>query len=63
MVVGETVGPALIGVLWLGDLTRPGFGWMVVVGFAIAVAGTLALARFGEAPTPERETPATSSAN
>jgi hypothetical protein len=63
MVVGETVVPALIGVLWLGDLTRPGFGWMVVVGFAIAVAGTLALARFGEAPTPERETPATSSAN
>lgn len=24
MVVGETVGPALVGVAWLGDQTRPG---------------------------------------
>jgi drug/metabolite transporter (DMT)-like permease len=63
MVMGETIGPALVGVLWLGDRTRAGLGWMVVVGFAIAVVGTLALARFGEAPTPVRETPATSSAN
>lgn len=53
MVVGETIGPALVGVVWLGDRTRYGLGWMVVVGFAIAVVGTLALARFGEAPTPE----------
>jgi drug/metabolite transporter (DMT)-like permease len=52
MVVGETVGPALVGVAWLGDQTRPGLGWMVVTGFVVAVAGTLALARFGEAPTP-----------
>jgi hypothetical protein len=28
-------------------------GWMVVVAFAIAVVGTLVLARFGEAPSPE----------
>jgi drug/metabolite transporter (DMT)-like permease len=53
MVVGETIGPALVGVAWFGDRTRYGLGWMVVVGFAIAVAGTLALARFGEAPAPE----------
>ncbi|MGO9551935.1 DMT family transporter [Mycobacterium sp.] len=52
MVVGETVGPALVGVVWLGDQTRPGMSWMVVTGFAIAVAATLALSRFGEAPTP-----------
>ena len=52
MVVGETVGPALVGVVWLGDQTRPGLSWMVVTGFAIAVAATLALSRFGEAPTP-----------
>jgi drug/metabolite transporter (DMT)-like permease len=52
MVVGETVGPALVGVAWLGDQTRPGLGWMVVAGFVVAVAGTLALARFGEAPSP-----------
>lgn len=53
MVVGETIGPALIGVVWLGDRTRGGLGWMVFAGFAIAVAGTLVLARFGEAPDAE----------
>ena len=52
MVVGETVGPALVGVVWLGDRTRPGLSWMVVAGFGIAVAATLALSRFGEAPDP-----------
>jgi drug/metabolite transporter (DMT)-like permease len=52
MVVGETVGPALVGVAWLGDQTRPGLSWMVVAGFVIAVAATLALSRFGEAPSP-----------
>jgi drug/metabolite transporter (DMT)-like permease len=60
MVVGETIGPALVGVVWLGDRTREGLGWMVVAGFAIAVAGPLVLARFGEAPAPE---PQASSAN
>ncbi|GAA5159791.1 MULTISPECIES: hypothetical protein [Amycolatopsis] len=48
MVVGETVLPSLIGVLALGDTTRPGFGWLAVAGFAAAVAAALALARFGE---------------
>ncbi|OBA80788.1 hypothetical protein A9W99_16150 [Mycobacterium sp. 1164966.3] len=52
MVVGETVAPALVGAVWLGDRAREGLGWLVVLGFAIAVAGTLMLARFGEAPTP-----------
>ncbi|MFZ0906456.1 MAG: hypothetical protein WAN71_21805, partial [Mycobacterium sp.] len=52
MVVGETVGPALVGVAWLGDQTREGLSWMVVAGFVIAVAATLALSRFGEAPSP-----------
>jgi hypothetical protein len=52
MVVGETVGPAVVGVAWLGDQTRPGLSWMVVAGFVIAVAGALALGRFGEAPSP-----------
>src|ERR1700761_4236783 len=54
MVVGETVGPALVGVAWLGDQTRPGLSWMVVTGFVIAVAATLALSRFGEAPQPAK---------
>ncbi|ORV09816.1 DMT family transporter [Mycobacterium celatum] len=53
MVVGETIGPALVGVVWLGDRTRGGLGWMVFAGFAIAVAGALVLARFGEAPDSE----------
>ena len=52
MVVGETVGPALVGVAWLGDQTRAGLGGMVVAGFVVAVFATLALSRFGEAPEP-----------
>jgi len=52
MVVGETVGPALVGVAWLGDRTRQGLSWMVVAGFVVAVGATLALSRFGEAPDP-----------
>jgi drug/metabolite transporter (DMT)-like permease len=52
MVIGETVGPALVGVAWLGDRTRPGLGWMVEAGFAVAVLAALALSRFGEAPEP-----------
>ncbi|MET9817983.1 hypothetical protein [Streptomyces sp. NPDC006355] len=50
LVLGETVAPALIGVVWLGDRTRPGLGWLALLGFAVAVAGALALSRFGEAP-------------
>ncbi|MEU5215652.1 hypothetical protein AB0G79_05545 [Streptomyces sp. NPDC020807] len=59
MVLGETIGPALIGVVWLGDRTREGLGWLAVTGFAVAVAGSLTLARFGEPPEtrPEDETP------
>ncbi|MGD1112178.1 MAG: DMT family transporter [Mycobacterium sp.] len=52
MVVGETIAPALVGVIWLGDTARDGLGWLVIAGFVVAVSGTLVLARFGEAPTP-----------
>ena len=55
MVVGETIAPALVGVVWLGDRARDGLGWLVVTGFVVAVAGTLVLARFGEAPAPAAE--------
>lgn len=48
MVVGETVLPSALGVLALGDATRPGFGLVAVAGFVVAVAAALALARFGE---------------
>ncbi|MFC3578374.1 DMT family transporter [Streptomyces yaanensis] len=50
MVIGETIGPAAVGVVWLGDRTREGLAWAAVLGFAVAVTGALALARFGEAP-------------
>ncbi|MCY0926033.1 hypothetical protein OTB20_07385 [Streptomyces sp. H27-H1] len=50
MVLGETIGPAVAGVAWLGDRTRDGLTWLAVAGFAVAVAGALALARFGEPP-------------
>ncbi|MFC9130908.1 DMT family transporter [Streptomyces sp. NPDC057099] len=55
LVLGETVAPALIGVVWLGDRTREGLGWLAVLGFAVAVAGALALSRFGEAPVESGE--------
>ncbi|MFF8369060.1 hypothetical protein ACF05W_09490 [Streptomyces lydicus] len=57
MVIGETIGPALVGVAWLGDRTRPGLAPLAVLGFACAVAGALVLARFGEAPAAERTEP------
>ncbi|MFB0616795.1 hypothetical protein [Streptomyces sp. AGS-58] len=50
IVIGETLGPAAVGVVWLGDRTREGLGWLAALGFAVAVAGALLLARFGEAP-------------
>jgi drug/metabolite transporter (DMT)-like permease len=48
MLIGETVPPALIGVLLLGDHARPGWTPVAVAGFVIAIGGALALARFGE---------------
>ncbi|MEU7106733.1 hypothetical protein ABZ951_16985 [Streptomyces sp. NPDC046215] len=48
LVVGETVLPGAIGVLLLGDSSRSGFAWMAVLGFALAVAGAVAVAWFGE---------------
>ncbi|WP_410594709.1 hypothetical protein [Amycolatopsis sp. lyj-23] len=54
MVLGETVFPSLVGVLALGDRTRPGFAAVAVAGFALAVAAALALARFGEPATESR---------
>jgi drug/metabolite transporter (DMT)-like permease len=48
-VVAETVLPALIGVLFLGDRPRHGLDALAALGFALAVAGAVTLARFGEA--------------
>jgi drug/metabolite transporter (DMT)-like permease len=48
LVVGETVVPALVGLLVLGDHPRAGWEIVAAVGFTLAVAGALTLARHGE---------------
>ncbi|MEP9416229.1 DMT family transporter [Gordonia sp. VNQ95] len=58
LVVGETAGPSLVGVLFLGDTAKEGLGWLAVVGFIGAVIGAVLVAwygsgdpdHFGEAP-------------
>lgn len=48
VVVTETAIPAILGVLLLGDRTRPGFAPVAILGFVLAVSGAIGLARFGE---------------
>jgi uncharacterized membrane protein len=48
LVVGETVAPALVGILLLGDRPRAGWEWVAVLGFVLAVGGAVSLARHGE---------------
>jgi drug/metabolite transporter (DMT)-like permease len=58
LVIGETVAPALVGLLMLGDRPRPGWGWIAALGFVLAVAGALALSRHGDlAQTEPQRTP------
>jgi hypothetical protein len=49
VVLAETVPPAIIGVIFLGDQTRHGLAVVAWGGFFIAVASAVMLARFGEA--------------
>jgi drug/metabolite transporter (DMT)-like permease len=49
VVLAETVPPAIVGVLFLGDSTRHGLAGLAVAGFVLAVACAVTLARFGEA--------------
>ncbi|MEU4031960.1 hypothetical protein [Streptomyces anulatus] len=49
MVLAEAAGPAVVGILWLGDRPRDGLQWLAAVGFVAAVSGALALTRFGNA--------------
>ena len=53
LVVGETVVPAIVGVVMLGDVPREGWEWVAVVGFALAVGGAIALAGHGEVAEPD----------
>ncbi|MFE9428420.1 hypothetical protein ACFYNO_36360 [Kitasatospora sp. NPDC006697] len=48
LVVGETVVPGIVGVVWLGDATRHGMAWLGLAGFVLAVAGAVAVAHYGE---------------
>jgi drug/metabolite transporter (DMT)-like permease len=49
VVLAETLPPAAVGVLFLGDTTRHGLAPVAVAGFALAVVSAVMLARFGEA--------------
>lgn len=49
LVVGETVVPGIVGVVLLGDASRPGYGWLVILAFVAAVVGAVAVAMFGAA--------------
>jgi drug/metabolite transporter (DMT)-like permease len=48
VVVGETLLPAIAGILFFGDHTRPGAMPIAVAGFAATLIGAARLARFGE---------------
>ena len=47
LVVGETVIPGLVGIIWLGDNALPGRTWLAVLGFIFAVVGAIAVAWSG----------------
>jgi drug/metabolite transporter (DMT)-like permease len=49
LVLTETIPPAVVGVMFLGDTTRHGLTAVAALGFVLAVLCALALARFGEA--------------
>jgi drug/metabolite transporter (DMT)-like permease len=49
LVAGETVVPGIVGVVLLGDSSVPGLDWLVVLAFATAVSGAVAVALFGAA--------------
>lgn len=59
LVVGETAGPGIIGVVFLNDSAKPGLGWLAVIGFIGAVVGAVLVAlyssvdadHFGESDT------------
>ncbi|GAA3953897.1 EamA/RhaT family transporter [Gordonia caeni] len=58
LVVGETAGPSIIGVMFLGDHAQSGLAWLAVAGFVGSVIGAILVAwygsgdpdHFGEAP-------------
>jgi drug/metabolite transporter (DMT)-like permease len=63
VVLAETLPPALIGVVLLGDMTRPGLEPAALAGFLLAVASAVMLARFGEAEHTARGAPGRAAAD
>jgi len=61
MVLGQTVIPAIVGVLVLGDRPRDGFMPIALFGFVCAIVGAVVLARF-EAREDARESTAATAA-
>ena len=49
VILVETVPPAIVGVVLLGDTTRPGRTGLAIAGFVLALVSAIALAKFGEA--------------
>lgn len=47
LVVAETVAPAMVGLVLLGDSPRSGWAWAAVLGFVLALVGALSLASHG----------------
>jgi drug/metabolite transporter (DMT)-like permease len=48
VVLVETVPPAAVGILLLGDKTRHGLAGVAIAGFIVAVVSAVMLARFGQ---------------
>src|SRR5215469_1877455 len=55
VVLAETLPPAVVGVIFLGDTTRRGLAPAAYAGFLLAVASAVMLARFGEADHAARD--------
>lgn len=53
----ETVLPAAIGLLLLGDSPRAGYGVVAAAGFVATVAAAIALAKYADVTLPDRRTP------
>lgn len=49
VVLVETIPPAAVGILLLGDKTRHGLAGLAIAGFVLAVFSAVQLARFGQA--------------
>jgi hypothetical protein len=62
VVLAETMPPALVGVIFLGDTTRHGLAAVGALGFVLAVVCAVALARFGEASDSKGAAPETQEA-